>query len=253
MSVKPNDTDLTTILTAAASRRQFLRRAGLAAIAAPAAASVLGACREGKAATPKQGEVSGGTMPGHSMPATAAPASAATMTLAQKRANADAMDAMHEQGMKAFPAKTAGVGNQVMKPKMDKDVKVFELTARKLRWETEQGKTVEAWAYNDQVPGPQIRVKEGDRVRIVLHNELPESTVIHFHGLELPNDMDGVPFITQPPVKPGQRVSKKREPAPLQALGFTLDEIAQARLAPIVNFKGRGTAGEAGAEPADRT
>lgn len=57
----------------------------------------------------------------------------------------------------------------------------------------------------------------------------------------------------EPPVKPGQRVSKKREPAPLQALGFTLDEIAQARLAPIVNFKGRGTAGEAGAEPADRT
>lgn len=56
-----------------------------------------------------------------------------------------------------------------------------------------------------------------------------------------------------PPPKPGQRVSKKREPSPLQALGFTLDEIAQARLAPIVNFKGRGVAGEAGAEPADRT
>ena len=47
----------------------------------------------------------------------------------------------------------------------------------------------------------------------------------------------------EPPVKPGQRVSKKREPAPLQALGFTLDEIAQARLAPIVNFKGRGAPG----------
>ena len=43
-----------------------------------------------------------------------------------------------------------------------------------------------------------------------------------------------------PPVKPGQRVSKKRVPAPLQALGFTLDEVQQARLAPIVNFKGRG-------------
>lgn len=47
----------------------------------------------------------------------------------------------------------------------------------------------------------------------------------------------------EPPVKPGQRVSKKREAAPLQALGFTLDEIAQARLAPIVNFKGRGAPG----------
>lgn len=47
----------------------------------------------------------------------------------------------------------------------------------------------------------------------------------------------------EPPPKPGQRVSKKREAAPLQALGFTLDEIAQARLAPIVNFKGRGAPG----------
>jgi FtsP/CotA-like multicopper oxidase with cupredoxin domain len=54
------------------------------------------------------------------------------------------------------------------------------------------------------VPGPQIRVREGDRVRVVLKNELTQSTAIHFHGLELQNDMDGVPFITQPPVKPGQ-------------------------------------------------
>lgn len=51
-----------------------------------------------------------------------------------------------------------------------------------------------------------------------------------------------------PAPKPGARVSKKREPAPLQALGFTLDEISQARLAPLVNFKGRGAASEADAE-----
>jgi len=48
-----------------------------------------------------------------------------------------------------------------------------------------------------------------------------------------------------PPVKPGQKVSKKRVPPPLQALGFTLDELREARLAPIVNFKGRGAAGDA--------
>ena len=53
-------------------------------------------------------------------------------------------------------------------------------------------------------PGPQIRVREGDRVRVILNNKLPQSTAIHFHGLELPNDQDGVPFITQPPVKPGE-------------------------------------------------
>ena len=54
------------------------------------------------------------------------------------------------------------------------------------------------------MPGPQIRVREGERVRVVLTNKLSQSTSIHFHGLELPNDMDGVPFITQPPVKPGE-------------------------------------------------
>ena len=51
----------------------------------------------------------------------------------------------------------------------------------------------------------------------------------------------------EPTAKPGQRVSKKRLPAPLQALGFTLDELRDARLAPIVSFKGRGTAGDASA------
>ena len=53
-------------------------------------------------------------------------------------------------------------------------------------WEVEPGKKVKAMAYNGMVPGPQIRVREGDRVRVVLKNELKESTVIHFHGLELP-------------------------------------------------------------------
>jgi FtsP/CotA-like multicopper oxidase with cupredoxin domain len=87
---------------------------------------------------------------------------------------------------------------------MEGAVKVYELTAREISWEAEVGKKSKAWVYNDQLPGPQIRVKEGDRVRVVLRNELPESTSIHFHGLELPIEMDGVPFITQPPVKPGQ-------------------------------------------------
>ena len=119
-------------------------------------------------------------------------------------AAADAMDKMHEAGIKAFPAKTAGKGNQPLEPRIVNGVKVYDLTAKKIRWETAPGQTVEAWAYNDQVPGPQIRVREGDRVRVTLKNELAESTSIHFHGLELPNDQDGVPFVTQPPIKPGQ-------------------------------------------------
>ena len=65
------------------------------------------------------------------------------------------------------------------------------------------GQKVEGWAYNEQVPGTQIRVREGDRVKVILHNKLNESSAIHFHGLELPNPVDGVTFITQLPVKPG--------------------------------------------------
>jgi manganese oxidase len=114
------------------------------------------------------------------------------------------MDAMHEKGVKAFPAKTEGKGNQPFEPRIEKGVKVYDITAEEIQWEVEPGRKAKAWAYNHQVPGPQIRVREGDRVRVNLTNKLPESTAIHFHGLELPNDQDGVPFITQPPVKPGE-------------------------------------------------
>jgi FtsP/CotA-like multicopper oxidase with cupredoxin domain len=120
------------------------------------------------------------------------------------RAKADEMDAMHEKGVKAFPAKTERMGNQPMQPKLVGGVKVFELTCTEMKWEVEPGKFVDARAYNQQVPGPQIRVTEGERVRIVVRNEMQESTAVHFHGLEVPNAQDGVPFITQPPIKPGE-------------------------------------------------
>lgn len=119
-------------------------------------------------------------------------------------ASHEEMDAAHEARVKAFPAKTAGQGAQPIQPKVVGGVKVFELTAKAVQWEVEPGVLRQAFAYNGQVPGPTIRVTEGDRVRVVLKNELPESTSIHFHGLSTPNAMDGVPFITQPPVRPGQ-------------------------------------------------
>lgn len=113
-------------------------------------------------------------------------------------------DALHEARVKAFPAKTAGLGAQLMRPELVSGVKVFRLTAAQIQWEVEPGVFRTAFAYNGQVPGPTIRVREGDRVRIILTNRLPESTSIHFHGLVVPNAMDGVPYITQPPVKPGE-------------------------------------------------
>jgi FtsP/CotA-like multicopper oxidase with cupredoxin domain len=173
---------ISEIINEPASRRSFLKRAAVTAIAGGAVA----ACKEGGAQkVPAKASLA-------AKPATAPAISAG-----------EAMDNMHEAVMKAFPAKTAGKGNQPFAPRIEKGVKVFELTAEKIQWETAPNQKVEAWAYNQQVPGPQIRVREGDRVRVVLHNKLEQSTAIHFHGLELPNDIDGVPFITQPPIKPG--------------------------------------------------
>ncbi len=173
-----------------ATRRSFIRRGAVAAVALPAVVSTLGACDETRAASksPRQGK----------------PAAAPPPPPPSQRQKADEMDAMHEKGIKAFPAKTEGRGNQLMQPRIENGVKVYDITAEEIQWEVEVGRKVKAWTYNRQVPGPQIRVREGDRVRINLTNRLPESTSIHFHGLELPNDQDGVPFITQPPVKPGE-------------------------------------------------
>ncbi len=87
---------------------------------------------------------------------------------------------------------------------MDGDTKVFELTASNVMWATEDGNERPAFAYNGMIPGPTIRVTQGDRVRIILHNEMDQSTAIHWHGVDVPNDQDGVPFITQDPIIPGE-------------------------------------------------
>jgi plastocyanin len=104
-----------------------------------------------------------------------------------------------------FPAKTEGRGNQVLAPKVLADgTKQWVLTASVIKWETEPGKFLEAYAYNGTIPGPQLHAQVGDKVRVILRNELAEPTTIHFHGQVVPNAMDGVPAITQPAVMPGE-------------------------------------------------
>lgn len=78
------------------------------------------------------------------------------------------------------------------------------LRATRTWWELRPGLVVEAWTYNGQVPGPLIRVREGERVRVLLENRLPEATTIHWHGVDVPPAMDGVPGVTQDPVRPGE-------------------------------------------------
>jgi manganese oxidase len=104
-----------------------------------------------------------------------------------------------------FPAETEGKGGRPMKPEIaDDGTKVFRVTAAPIRWETEPGTFVDGFAYNAQIPGPEIRVDVGDRVRVELQNDLLEPTTIHFHGLVVPSEMDGVPNISQPVVMPGE-------------------------------------------------
>ena len=88
---------------------------------------------------------------------------------------------------------------------MDGDVKEFHLIAEPVKRQIVPFKTMEVWGYNGSCPGPTIQAQQGDRLRIIFDNHLPESTTIHWHGLEVPIEMDGLPYITQKPVPPGGR------------------------------------------------
>jgi FtsP/CotA-like multicopper oxidase with cupredoxin domain len=77
------------------------------------------------------------------------------------------------------------------------------LEARETDWELLPGTVVKAWTFNGQMPGPEIHVTEGDTVRVTLKNSLPVPTTIHWHGVDVPNTMDGIPGMTQDAVPPG--------------------------------------------------
>jgi len=87
---------------------------------------------------------------------------------------------------------------------MKDGVKEFHLVAQPLVREFAPGMSVKCWGYNGETPGPTIECVEGDRVRILVTNELPEHTTIHWHGIFLPNGMDGVGGLNQPQIKPGE-------------------------------------------------
>lgn len=101
-------------------------------------------------------------------------------------------------------ARDLGDGTQLAPYTVEDGVKVFRLRMAKKQWEVTKGKFREAWTFNGLVPGPVLRVNERDQVRIIVQNDLPEMTAVHWHGMELPNDQDGVPGITQQPIRPGQ-------------------------------------------------
>jgi FtsP/CotA-like multicopper oxidase with cupredoxin domain len=102
-----------------------------------------------------------------------------------------------------------GAGNQPYgEPRLDGDTKVFELTIDKIKHRIDgQRDPIDALGFNGTWPGPRMDVIEGDKVRAIFKNNLDESTGIHFHGQRLPNNMDGVPHVTQDPIMPGESFS----------------------------------------------
>ncbi|HLY25915.1 MAG TPA: multicopper oxidase domain-containing protein [Aggregatilineales bacterium] len=179
------------------NRRGFLKAAGTAGVAGVALGvggkSVLA---QTPAPTPA---------PTMAMPSQGSQGQAGTMS-------ADEMDKMMEAGVKAFldnidqnlGEKYKQFWGENMPFTMDGDTKVFDVTATEGDWEVAPGQVVKAMLYNGRVPGPVIRMTQGEKVRIVHHNQMSQSTVMHIHGLHTPNAMDGVGFITQKPIKPGE-------------------------------------------------
>jgi hypothetical protein len=94
-------------------------------------------------------------------------------------------------------------GNRELTPQTENGVKVFDLETSVIRWSILPGITVDAFAFNGQIPGPKLHFRQGDHVRINVRNHLPASTTVHWHGLILPNVMDGPAHITQEPIEQG--------------------------------------------------
>lgn len=181
-------------------RRGFLKRAGLVSAALPVAGGLIAsACYE----DPTGGPVKPTPIPVAGTRPTPVGGGPDVLAKAQE------MDTHHEEAVVAFLKNqkaplTKGRGMEELVPRMENGVKIFDLTMDEVEWEVTPGKFEKARGYNKQVPGPTLRATEGDRVRVNVKNNLNESSAIHWHGLLIPNSQDGVPFVTQKPIKPGE-------------------------------------------------
>jgi FtsP/CotA-like multicopper oxidase with cupredoxin domain len=170
------------------TRRQFIRTAGVVG----AGAGLTAACATLTTPTPD-----------------AAPADAmgASAPVAQTPPDYKAIDAAHKAKVEVFLAnigKDPNFWGVELPYKMEGDTKVFDVTAKNMDWDTGGGQMIKgAYTYNSLVPGPIIRVTEGDKVKVNVKNDMQVSTTVHFHGALVPNKMDGVGYVTQDPIIPG--------------------------------------------------
>jgi len=121
----------------------------------------------------------------------------------QSRASADTASPLWLKGGKPYQPVVTPNG-WTLAPTLKDGVKEFHLVAEPVKREFAPGMTVNCWGYNGSTPGPTLEAVEGERVRIYVTNRLPEHTTIHWHGMRVPNGMDGVGGLTQPYIPAGK-------------------------------------------------
>ena len=109
-----------------------------------------------------------------------------------------------DPGEVEYTAPANARGDQLLEPRIEDGTKVFDLNISAVEWNILPDQQVDAYAFNRQVPGPRLHVTEGDTVRINVTSDLAEPTSVHWHGLILPNEMDGAADVTQEPIEPGE-------------------------------------------------
>jgi FtsP/CotA-like multicopper oxidase with cupredoxin domain len=198
----------------AVSRRGFLRNAALAggalvavgvAACAPATSSPAGWTLGPTLGAPG---ASDGTPAGPS----SSPAPSPSHDMSSPEPSASAAPSDHDAAalavVKRFldgeAGKLEGSGNQPLEPRLDGGAKVYDISIDKIQHRIDAEKApIDALGFDGMWPGPRIDVTEGDTIRAIFTNNLDETTGIHFHGQRLPNNMDGVPHVTQDPIQPG--------------------------------------------------
>jgi FtsP/CotA-like multicopper oxidase with cupredoxin domain len=200
---------------AALSRRGFLR--GTVIAGGGLAAAAVAACAPGSSFAPwaygSPAPLAGGIATGAPGRNADSPEPAASMDHGASAAPGSGLGDDHDANAQAVVKRfldgeagtVDGAGNQPYgEPRLDGGTKVFELSVDKIKHRIDaKSNPIDALGFNGTWPGPRLDVIEGDRVRAIFTNNLDESTGIHFHGQQLPNNMDGVPHITQDPIAPG--------------------------------------------------
>ncbi len=119
-----------------------------------------------------------------------------------------------EAAESALPKATVEQGGQPLEPEVIDGVPTYDLVLQKVLWDTGGGAWKEAYTINGMVPGPLLRVKEGQLTRFRVRNELDEPSSIHWHGMILPPEQDGVAHLTQDPIEPGESFVYEFKPGP---------------------------------------